>query len=133
MIDAAEWAQACAPGFITEAELVDALCTSRDEVASDLVSVNPVAQAILRLAEHRGVWRGTATALLSEVRRLIPREEKKVPNGAAQLAAEVQRIEADLRAMGVDIERRRVGHRGERHILISCRDAFAGAESDADA
>lgn len=133
MVDAANWAQACASGFTTEAEIVAALTSSRDRVVSDLVSVSPVAQAILRLAEHHRTWRGTATALLGEVRRLTPREEKNVPSGAAQLAAEIQRLEADLRAMGVDIERRRVGHRGERHILISHRDTPAGNERDLDA
>ena len=122
MIDAAEWAQACAPAFSTEERLVEALQGSRKALSSDMLSTNPVARAILQLVDDLGHWTGTATDLLREVVRRAPTEEKRLPRGAAQLKRELNRLEADLKAQGLDIEDRRVGHRGDRMITIILRD-----------
>ena len=127
MMDAANWAQACLRNFTDEGRLVELLRSSRDLVATDQITLNPVARAILALAEEED-WSGTASSLLSEVRRLTPSSERRLPNGAAQLTAEVRRVEADLRARGVEIEWRRVGRRGERHILIALREGAYGDE-----
>ncbi|MBK5927285.1 hypothetical protein CCR87_08035 [Rhodobaculum claviforme] len=132
MIDAAHWAQACAPAFSTEERLVEALQRSRKALSSDMLSTNPVARAILELADERGRWTGTATDLLSEVVRRAPPEEKLMPQGAAQLKRTLNRIETDLRAHGLDIEDRRVGRRGDRVITIILRAPPADARGTED-
>lgn len=122
MIDAVEWSQACLGRLATEEKLIETLRSSQDLVVADLIALNPVAQAILKIVHQRGEWRGTATQLLVEVRRLTPREEHNVPRGSAQLSAEIHRLATDLRKIGVEIESRRAGRRGERLILISASE-----------
>jgi putative DNA primase/helicase len=72
MADFARWSCAAAPALGWTAEQFLQAYNHNIQSANDLVlDASPVAQAVLQLLEHHGVWEGTATQLLSVLTPLL--------------------------------------------------------------
>lgn len=114
MADFASWAVSCEQGLgLKRGSFLRAYLCNRQQAVDLSIEFNPVAQAMLRLADGPP-WEGTATELLTALNHLIPdadRMGRDWPASARLLSNKVRRAMPALRNAGVEIgfdrERRR--------------------------
>lgn len=129
MADFAKWVSACepalpwAPGcFAVEYR------ANRQRAAESSVENDPVAAAIVRLAESckPGFWQGSASDLLLSLNGLIDyelRDKERWPRAPNGLTRSLRRAEPSLEAVGVKIEYLREPWPGrEKKIKVSASD-----------
>jgi hypothetical protein len=73
-----------------------------DRLAVEVIEGDPVAVALGDLMETRQTWQGTATELLSILRR--PEDSRGWPKTAQPLTARLKRLAPSLRTMGITID-----------------------------
>lgn len=122
MADFAQRACAAAAAFgWTANEMLGAIEDNARGVVELALDHNPVAQRVLALAEG-GVWRGTASQLLSHLNLGVAfegRGENGWPKNAAQLSNSLKRCAPALRAAGVTVTLPKSSSRGVgRQIVI---------------
>jgi RepB DNA-primase from phage plasmid len=98
---------------------LEAYRQSGERMARDVAEGDPVAHAVMSLLEGQAFgWRGTATHLLSELRKYAPDPlPRRWPADATRLATYLKRVTPALRTVGVDVEIRRSNK--EREISLT--------------
>lgn len=122
MADFAEWATACETAFWPEGAFMAAYAANRDRLIEETLEADPVACALLALLINSPAWSGTATELLGKLAAHAPdvtRRSRSWPKTAATLSMRLVRLKTFLRQRGVEVERDRVGHGGERMLHLS--------------
>lgn len=74
----------------------------RDRIADDIVSADPIGDAILAFIRREQHWRGTCQQLLEVLHQ--DRPPKGWPTGPRQLAGQLRRLAPDLRRLGVEVK-----------------------------
>lgn len=151
MADFAVTAMAGAEAFGWPAESVlSALNANRSAAVEEVVEADHVGALICRLAEgktaeHRAeneararrgdpVWVGTAAELLDRLNTMAPDQWRRArgwPADATRLSSRITRVEPELRAVGVRIERRRGSARERTRTLALFLSPAASAASAA--
>lgn len=131
MADFARWASAAAGtcgwcletprGTLMGYEAFLRAYTENIEAVRDLeLEASIVARAIQELVD-RGAWKGTATDLLNELSALIGKDHirsREWPKSPHALSTALRRLAPSLRAVGVDIDFRRMAGGRERQITL---------------
>lgn len=95
-----------------------------------------VATAVLDLLKPGGEWDGSAKELLAELWKLVSedvRREKHWPKTARGLSNALKRVESNLAAVGVSVERIREGHDRKRVLYLRRNPLQSSASSAATA
>jgi hypothetical protein len=93
--------------------------------ADEVVEGDVVASLLRRLAEGLptgGVWKGTASELLSVLAGLASDLQRRAitwPVDAARLSGRIQRVAPALGKLGIKVTRKREGRPGKRCFTIS--------------
>ena len=110
MADFAVWATACEAGLECKpGSFIKAYTRSIDEAVLDSISLDPLAQTIITIAEHEEpAWSGTATQLLSKINIMNGYNYQRPPMGwpqtASTLSNKLNRLAPALRKAGIEIE-----------------------------
>jgi hypothetical protein len=130
MLDFALWASAAAPacpwrmetaaGEVAGAEaFMAAYYDNRQAANATTLEASEVAQALLALAEKAGVWKGTATKLLAELRALSGTiRSDQWPKSASAFSGTLRRLAPNLRRAGVSLDFGREAGGKQRTITL---------------
>ncbi|NVK47504.1 MAG: hypothetical protein HWE33_14495 [Rhodobacteraceae bacterium] len=91
-----------------------------------------VASAVLTLVREQGLWRGTASELITYLRMLYPaltESAEAFPRQAAGFGAELRRVTPLLRAHGVEVTHLRKGKERKRLVCIAKIEGWEGEDS----
>jgi hypothetical protein len=102
-------------------EFREAFDESRERSREVVIDSSPVGAAIMGLMRDRLVWKGTATDLLTELRRFVCIDELKArdwPKKPNKLKAILNRLKPDLEAMGIRLIEDREAGSGRRIIVL---------------
>ena len=87
---------------------LDTYVAATSRALSSSVECDPVGAGVLVLMENRMHWEGSASALLDELRLLVPREQ--LPVNPRVLSSQFTRLAPTLRRAGIEVERAGNGH-----------------------
>ncbi|MEP7118902.1 MAG: hypothetical protein ABI880_15030 [Acidobacteriota bacterium] len=123
MANACLWVTAAEPALgWTAGHAATIWLDARDSGSADLLSGDPVAQAVLALTLP---WSGTSTELLADLTAAVSehtRAARAWPASARGLSGVLRRLAPDLRRAGVDVDfDHREGHTGRRLLQIVTR------------
>lgn len=113
MADFAHWVVSCEPALPwDEGAFLATYTENRRQAIESAIEGDPVATAIIELAEERGVWEGTTTELLADLEDIVTKthggdkviESKAWPKAASVLGRRLQRSAGFLRSVGIDID-----------------------------
>ena len=84
MADFAKWAVACEPSFqLKGTSFLDVYNANRDRAATDTLAHDPLAAALMELADHHGSWSGQSAQLLDELESMVGERTKKLKDWPA--------------------------------------------------
>jgi len=122
MADVAEWVTLAEPALPWKrGGFLEAYNANRATAHELALEASPVAGVLRRWLLRTGVWTGTATDLLDELRgeaRDAEKHQPRWPRTANRLANELRQVMPDLRDVGVAVEFDRSGHDRKRVISI---------------
>lgn len=121
MADFALWATACETAFWPAGTFGSAYRDNLDEAVHDLIDADPVAAGIRELVSRQTVQTQNATALLGALEQIVGDKgtrSKRWPKDARAFSAHLTRIAPNLRKIGIEIERTRVGKGSDRMITL---------------
>lgn len=122
MADFTRWVTAAEPALgWPDGAFLQAYTANRKSVDNAAIEGNPVAEAILTMITDHGPWKGTATELIRNLRRLYPMltdDPLAFPLLPNKLASELKRVHPLLRRQGIVISKERQGKAGQRVICI---------------
>jgi hypothetical protein len=121
MADFAKFGVACEGAYWSSGTFSAAYSANRAHAVDKMVEVDALVTALKDLMSTQPKWVGTATDLLgsitSKTRSLIC--DRDLPKSPALLSKHLARSMPLLRAIGIDIQRERAGHAGDRQITIT--------------
>jgi hypothetical protein len=106
MADFMLWITACEGSLWRADTFAEAYAHNREAAITKVLEADAVATAVLSFMARRGVWHGTATALLQELGANVPietRRSKKWPTLAHFLSGRIRRAATFLRKRGIEI------------------------------
>jgi len=124
MADFALWATACETALWPAGTFDSAYRDNLDEAVHDLIDADPVAAGIRELVSMQTERTGrtqNATTLLGALEQIVGEKgtrSKRWPEDARALSARLSRIAPNLRKIGIEIERTRVGKGRDRMITL---------------
>jgi 5S rRNA maturation endonuclease (ribonuclease M5) len=139
MADFALWAVAAAPALgFTKNEFLEAYGLNRAETSASALECSPIASVLIEFmeAQPRSEWMGTATKLLGQLNDRSDdelRRNRNWPRDARMLSNSISRIEPQLRAAGVSVERFREGHLRTRKLVLRMIEKASSALSSTPA
>jgi len=100
------------------------------DIAAEVVSGDPVAEALVRTLALRGgqAWMGTASELLEQIAPL-DRPPKGWPESGRALSGRLRRMAPSLEQVGVLVRFDRSGHARERRIIVAAATGHADANA----
>ena len=124
MADFALWVVAAAPALgFTEEDFLRAYYCNREDASATALESSLVARVLIEFAESLppGGWQGAASELLEKLGQLATdevRRDRCWPHSGQALSNAIARIEPHLRALGICVQRFRVGKAGTRILKI---------------
>jgi hypothetical protein len=121
LADFAQWASACEPAFAELGAFERAYAANREEIASQALGDDPVADAVRLLMQERGNWEGSATQLLEDLGQVAPQSTQgsnSWPKLARTLSERLRRAGPVLRSKGISVSFSRAGAGGTRVVTI---------------
>jgi Domain of unknown function (DUF3854) len=107
---------------LKEGEFMAIFNESREQSRQVVIESSPVGEAIIRLMEKTPIrWKGTASELLNELEKHTDDatyRSRYFPKASHSLTRQINRLEPDLKEMGIDIGHIREGKGGSRIIYI---------------
>ncbi|PQO21993.1 ATP-binding protein [Rhodobacteraceae bacterium WD3A24] len=123
MADFARWVTAAEPALgWPPGAFLDAYTANKREAEDTALDASAAATAILTLIREDGEWSGTATELMTTLRRRFPTLSDPAdgfPRKVNGFGAELRRIAPLLARRGVTVDHRRDGHDRARVIMLS--------------
>jgi hypothetical protein len=124
MADFALWILACESKIARPGVFMTAYAHNRETAINVELEASPVATALMTLMDTCEKWEGSATDLLSALRRVVGEEVSKSkvwPKNSRSIGGKLKRLATSLRSVGIHISQDR-NHDG-RIIVIEKRDA----------
>jgi hypothetical protein len=124
---AAEMAAGEPPRFLKAFEAM------AEETSREAIEGEAIGPTLLEFIRRRGIWEGTATALLEELARVNPAgpRDKEWPRGPKALGWALDRLANDLGKAGIRLEKRRASG-GVRTIRLSAESPDPDPDPDPD-
>ena len=122
MADFAIWAKSCETAIWETGTFEKAYEKNRSAAIERVIESNAVAKTVCELMTERTRWTGTATLLLEELENIAGERvirSKQWPKSAERLSGQLQRVSTDLRAVGIEVYRKREGKNRTRLIIIT--------------
>lgn len=124
MADFALWVSACETAFWDEGTFAKAYKTNRREAIDTVIDADAVATAVLKMMDEskKAQWDGTASELLSLLSGVAGdrlANSKPWPKTPRALSAQLRRVAAALRKVGIDVIFGREAHTRVRQITIT--------------
>lgn len=132
LADYTRWVRAAEPSLPwTEGRFLEAFQTNRREAQADSIETDPLARSVATLVDGNDKWKGSPTALLSELEGYVsPRERRQYddwPASPSWLWRKLRRVKPLLRrAKGIELSRDRSSNR--RTISIRRRHVDDGSD-----
>jgi hypothetical protein len=125
MADFAHWATATEGAAGVTTPFLASYNANRSEANALALEFSAVGQAVLQLVEAEGNWSGTATVLLSYLRRYAPEDaphRRDWPGSPRGLSGTLKRLVTNLRVEGVEVNfHRGTDRKAERLIDLARR------------
>jgi hypothetical protein len=125
MADFMRWVTASEPAIgLSTGTFLKIYEGNRRSAIQDSLERDQVASVLLTLLASRKSWRGTATALLEELKKCEPDPKRRGaswPKSASELPGRLKRAENNLLSVGVEIIFTREGGTGRRIIQITSK------------
>jgi hypothetical protein len=121
MADAVIWVTAAEPALRwREGSFLKAFEGNRELTNQAILEASPVATEILSYLEEFDSWVGTATELLTELNKRVPRETQRSrgwPNAPYLVSRQLKRLAPILRSAGVGVEFAQTGGSNSRKLI----------------
>ena len=123
MADFAVWSSACESAYWSTGHFLNAFNSMSAASNRSVIEASTVGRAIIALMDTTTQWRGTMSELQIGLEALASDLDRRAidwPGSAESLGREVDRLTPDLRALGIDVSKRRTSR--ERQITLTRSD-----------
>lgn len=135
MADFARWGEAISQSLgYAENEFLRAYFNNIDSQNTSAIENHILGEVVLELMEEKNKWKGTATQLLEKLENIAQRlkvntKTKKWPSAPNVVTRRLNEIKSNLKEMGIEISRKRVGSKGRRQLIIEKKPSEPSVKS----